>query len=174
MHRRVLSAVLSGAVYFAATSFAQEHRKPPKKPDQPFIVYVYTKGLTNEDVDMPKVAKEVSKQIARKKKWLKVVDESDNADVVVEVLTHLVHEQHRRELNMRVNDKGVGKSYYDENWITERHRIETRITLPGGVQKMFTGVDERERGGSLKGAARNLSDQLEDYCKENYWELVAG
>jgi hypothetical protein len=74
---------------------------------------------------------------------------------------------------MRVNDRGTGKNYYDNNWITERHRIQTRVTLPSGAQKMFMGADERERGGSMKGAASHLAKQLEEYCKENYWDLVS-
>ena len=56
MHRRVLVAIFCGVAYLAATSFAQEQRKPPKKPDRPFMVYVYTEGvapfeniLDNED-----------------------------------------------------------------------------------------------------------------------------
>ncbi|GMR22269.1 MAG: hypothetical protein BMS9Abin37_0606 [Acidobacteriota bacterium] len=173
MHRRVLIAIVCGVVYFGTTSFAQEQRKPPKKPDRPFMVYVYTEGLTNEDVDMPKVAEEVSKRVAKKKKWLKIVNDRESADIIIEVLTHLVHEQHRMELDTRVNDTGTGKTYYDSNWITERHRIETRVTFPSGAQKMFTGADERDRGGSMKGAAGNLAKQLENYCKENYWNLVA-
>ena len=174
MHRRALVAMVCGVAVLGATSFAQEQqRKPPKKPDQPFMVYVYTEGLTNEDVDMPKVTREVSKRVGKKKKWLKIVEDRESADVIIEVLTHLVHEQHRRELDMRVNDQGTGKNFYDNNWITERHRIETRVTLPSGAQKMFTGADERERGGSMRGAAANFAKQLERYCKENYWDLVA-
>jgi len=173
MHRRVLGITLSALAYLAAIGFAQEQRKPPKKPDQPFLAFVYTEGLTNEDVDMPGVAEEVSKRIAKKKKWLKVVDSRDGADIVMEVLTHIVNEQSRTVLDMRVNDQGVGKNYYENTFISERHRIETRITLPDGTQKVFTGVDERDRGGSVKGAASNLASQLEDYCKEHYWDLVA-
>lgn len=173
MHRRVLIAIVWGVVCFVTTSFAQEQRKPPKKPDQPFMVYVYTEGLTNEEVDMPKVTKEVSKRVAKKKKWLKVVDDRASADVIIEVLTHEVHEQHRTELDMRVNDQGTGKNYYDSNWVAERHRIETRVTLPSGAQKMFTGVDDRKRGGNMKRAASHLAEQLEDYCKEHYWDLVS-
>ena len=172
MHRRVLWITLSAAAYLGAIGFAEEQRKPPKKPDQPFLVFVYTEGLINEDVDMPRVAEEVSQRIAKKKKWLKVVEGRGGADIVVEVLTHLVSEQHRTVLDMRVNDRGTGKHYYDKSFVTERHRIETRITLPNGTQKSFTGADERDRGGSVKGAASDLARQIEDHCKEHYWELV--
>lgn len=177
MHRRALIGLTGSLLFWASTiaiaSSSQEPRKPPKKPEQPFTVYVFTEGLTNEDVDMPKVAEEVAKRIGSKKNWLKVVDEREGADFVVEVLTHLVSEQHRRELDMRVDFRGTGKSYYDNNWITERHRIEARVTLPTRAQKILTGADERERGGSVKGAANHLAEQLEDYSKENYWDLVA-
>ncbi len=170
MQGRVLIAVLS-AVFLGSFSLAQEQRKTPKRPDQPFTVFVYTEGLKNDDVDMPKVAKEVAKRIG-KKKWLKVVKTHDDADIVVEVLTHLVNEQHRTRIDSRVNVGGVGKTYYDSNFVTERHRIETRVTLPDRRQKLLTGADDREQGGSMKGAASNLAGQLEDHCKENYWRFV--
>lgn len=173
MDRRVLLAAFCATALLAVSVIAQEQKKPPKKPEQPFMVYVYTEGLTNEDVDMPKVAKEVSNRVGKKKNWLKIVDDRESADIVVEVLTHIVHEQHRRELDMRVDLSGTGKNFYDNNWLTERHRIETTVTLPSGAQRSMTGADEREKGGSLKGAAGNFADQLETYCKENYWKLIS-
>jgi hypothetical protein len=173
MHRRVFATVLCVAFSVVTTSFAQEERQPPKKPEQPFTIYVFTQGLANESVDMPQVTDEVSKRVAKKKKWLKLVDDRESADLVVEVLTHIVNEVHVRELDTRVNDQGVGKNFYDRNYLSERHRIETRITLPSGGQTMITGVDERKQGGSVKGAASNLAEQLENHCKEHYWEWVA-
>ena len=170
MHRRVLTALLA-AVFLGSFGFAQEERKTPKRPDQPFTVFVYTEGLKNDDVDMPKVAKEVAKRIG-KKKWLKVVKTHDDADIVVEVMTHLVNEQHRTKIDSRVNLRGVGKNYYDYNFVTERHRIETRVNFPDRSQKLLTGADDREQGGSMKGAASNLASQLEEHCKENYWHFV--
>lgn len=170
MHRRVLFTIVCSWVLSAA-SFAQEQRKTPKKPEKPFTVFVFTEGLTNEDVDMPKVTKEVANRV-NKKKWLDTTDDRDSADMVIEVLTHAVHEQHRTELDMRVNYRGTGKSYYDNTWLTERHRIEARVTLPTGAQRMITGADEREKGGSVKGAASHLANQLEDLCKENYWDYI--
>ena len=97
MTRRVLWITFSVVAYLAAIGFAGQQRKPPKKPDQPFRVLVYTEGLTNEDVDMPRGAEEVSKRIAKKKRWLKVVDTRDGADIVVEVLTHLVDDAHTKQ-----------------------------------------------------------------------------
>ena len=172
MQRLSVAAVLGGLICVGSVALAQEQRKPPKNPDKPFTVYLFTDGLTNEDVDMPRVTEEVSKRVAKNKKWFKVVDEREGADFVIEMLTHAVQEQHRRELDMRVDLQGTGKNYYDNNWITERHHIESRVTLPSGAQKMFTGADDREKGGSLKGAATNLANQLETYCKENYWSLI--
>lgn len=173
MHHHLRAIVFCIAVSLVTTCFAQEERKPPKKPEQPFTVYVFTVGLANESVDMPKVTDEVSKRIAKKKKWLKVVDDRDSADIVIEVLTHIKNEVHVRELDMRVNDQGTGKNFYDKNYLSERHRIESRVTFPSGGQTMITGVDERKQGGSVKGAASNLAAQLEDHCKEHYWELIA-
>ncbi len=171
MHQR--AAVIGLFAFLTATGLDAQDRKPPKKPDQPFKVFVFTEGLTNEDVNMPAVSKEVAKRIGKKKKWLKVVDSRDEADIVVEVLTHAVHEQHRTRLESRVNVGGVGKSWIDNNFLTESHYIETRVDFPDGTQQLLRGVDERERGGSLKGAASRLAKNLEERCKENYWAFVA-
>ena len=167
----IFTAVLA-TVGPAILGLAQEERTPPKKPERPFAVFVYTEGLTNDEVDMPEVASEVAKRIDKKKRWLDVVASRDEADVVVEVMTHAVNEQHRTKIDSRVDFRGVGKNYYDTNFVTEWHRIEARITFPDGSQRMLTGRDERERGGSVKGAASDLAKRLEETCKENYWDLV--
>jgi hypothetical protein len=172
MYRRVLFSTVSVVAYLATIGFAEAQRKPPKKPEQQFLVFVYTEGLTNEDVDMPRVTEEVSKRIAKKKRWLKVVDSRDRADIVVEVLTHVVNTQSRTVLDYRVDDQGIGKHLYENTFVSEKHRIETRITLPDGTQKIFTGADERDHG-SMKRAATDLADQLEEHCKENYWDFVS-
>jgi len=44
--------------------------------------------------------------------------------------------------------------------------------VPQGSLLILT-THEPERGGRMKGAASNLAEQLEDHCKEHYWELVA-
>jgi hypothetical protein len=173
MHRRAQRITLVVVALLTANGFAQEQRKPPKKPNQPFQVFVFTEGLTNEDVDMPRVADEVSKRIAKKKKWLKLTDSRDRANIVVEVLTHIVDEQSRTVLDYRVDDQGIGKHLYENTFVSERHRIETRITLPDGTQKLFIGRDERDRGGNVERAASDVAEQLEEHCKDNYWDFVS-
>ena len=155
---------------------AREQRKPPKKPVSPFAVFLFVKEAANQEIDLQPVSDEVANRVAKKKKWLKVVDNRDDADIVVEVLTHRIDEQEHRRLDLRVDRSGDVNVYDHKNWVywvSDRHRIETRVTLPSGAQKMFTGEDGRERGGSLGGAASDLAEQLEDFCKKNYWDLVA-
>ena len=162
--------------YLGADALAREQRKLPQKIDSPFAVFVLVKEAPNQEIDLRAVTDEVANRVAKKKKWLKVVDNRDDADIVVEVLAHLMAEEEHRRLDLRRAGSGDVNMYNNRNWVywvSERHRIETRVTLPSGAQKMFTGVDEHERGGSMKGAASNLANELEDYCKENYWALVA-
>ena len=172
MFRRVLLLTLPFLIGSTSLGLATQQRKAPKRPNKVFLVYVYTDGLVNEEVDMPRAANEVSKRIGKKKKWLKVIDNRESADVVVEVLTHAVSEQSRTLLDYRVDDQGIGKHLYEDTFVSIRHRIETRVSFPDGTQKLFTGEDKRDRGGSIKGAASSLANQLEDYCKDNYWTLV--
>ena len=162
MARRVLLLTLPSLIGLTSLGLATEQRKAPKRPEEVFLVYVYTEGLVNEDVDMPRAANEVSKRISKKKKWLKVVDSRERASIVVEVLTHIVDEQSRTLLDYRVDDQGIGKHLYEDTFVSTRHRIEARVTFPDGTQKIFTGEDKRDRGGSIKGAASSLANQLED------------
>jgi len=165
-------SVLSVLVGFLSAPAPAQERKLPDEPEQRFKVFVFTEGLTNEHVNMPKVSEEVAERIGKKDDWLEVVDTRDDADIVVEVLTHAVHERHRTRLEPRVNASGVGKSWVDENFVTEAHVIESRINFPDGTQRLIRGIDERDRGGSIKGAASNLAEDLEEHCKENYWKLI--
>lgn len=169
MLRVSVFSVLLGLV---CAPVAAQQRQPPDEPEQPFKVFIYTEGLTNEHVNMPKVAEQVAERIGKKDDWLEVVNARDDADIVVEVLTHAVHERHRTRLEPRVNATGVGKSWVDENFVTEEHVIESRVNFPDGTQRLIRGIDDRDRGGSVKGAASKLADDLEDHCKENYWKLI--
>ncbi|GMR22268.1 MAG: hypothetical protein BMS9Abin37_0605 [Acidobacteriota bacterium] len=175
MWTRTLSASLLVVAGLGAGTLAREQTKPPSKPDSPFAVFLLAKEAVNEEIDLQTVTDELANRVAKKKTWLKVVDKRDEADIVVEVLAHLVTEEEHRRLDLRVDTSGDIKVYEHKNWvywISDRHRIEIRVTLPSGAQKMLTGEDGRERGGSLAGAASNVAEQLEDLCKKNYWDLV--
>lgn len=169
---RSRSTSLSIVFVLACAGLGAQERKPPKKPEKPFAVFIFTEGLTNEHVDMPAVTEEVENRTARKKNWLRIVDGREKADIIVEVLTHAVHEQRRTRFNSRVNMTGTGKTMVEETFVAERHHIETRVDFPDGSQVLITGVDNRERGGTMKGAASNFADKLEDHCKEHYWDLI--
>lgn len=177
MRGRALGASLLAVVCLGADGVAREPAKPPKNPDAPFAVFLSVGASANQRNHLQPVTDEIANRVAKKKKWLKVVENRDDADIVVEVLAHLVDEQEHVRLDLGRGSGGGDVNIHNNRnwvyWVSERHRIETRVTLPSGAQKMFTGADERERGASMKGAASNLVNELEDYCKENYWDLIA-
>ena len=176
MWRSALIISFFGVAYLGADALAREQRKPPQKIDSPFAVFLFARETPNQGIDLRAVTDEVANRVAKKKKWLKVVDNRDDADIVVEVLAHLMADEEHRRLDLRRAGRGDVNMYNNRNWVywvSERHRIETRVTLPGGAQKMLTGEDGHERGGSLEGAASDLAEQLEDYCKVNYRDLAS-
>lgn len=165
-------AALGVVVFCAGLDAAENQPKPPKKADVPFTVHVFTEAKGSPEImeRIDDTTQEISKRIGKKKKWFRSTPSRDSAEITVEIVSHVINRQHVSQLDSRVNATGVGKSWVDTNYLVEHHYIEARVTLLGS-QKMFTGHDERKRGGNMKRAADDLIKQIESYCQENYWEL---
>lgn len=168
-----LALALAG-VLTAGVLAADDERPVPDEPDEVFTVFVFTEQPDDEDAKfkMSKVTEELSKRIKDHKKWFHVDKRADRAEISVEVMNHTLEERMRTRMEYRVDATGLNKQLVDVNWNEEHHFVEARIDLPGGHQKLITGADERERGGSLKGACKDLADELESLVKERYWDLV--
>lgn len=147
----------------------------PDEPEERFTILVFTEQPDDEEaeVSLSRVTEEVAKCIKDRKKWLFVTDRPERAEITVEVMNHTLDERMRTRMEHRVDATGVNKQLVDVTWNEEHHFIEARVLLPGGYQKLLTGADVRERGGSFKRAASNLAEELEALVKERYWDLVA-
>jgi hypothetical protein len=168
----VVLVIIASAL--AAAADTPEQRPVPDEPDEPFTIFVFTKQADDKDakVKVSKVTEEVAKRIKDRKKWFFVSKRADRAEIEVEVMNHTLEERMRTRMEYRVDATGVNKQLVDVNWNEEHHFIEARVTLPDGHQVLLTGADERERGGSLKGAASDFAGKLEELVKEKYWDLV--
>ncbi len=115
---------------------------------------------------MRNVVDEVKKRVKGRKKWFVTREERASADILVEVTGHRVTERMRTRNEYRVDSTGLGKQLVEVTWTEEHHFIGARIHLPGGNQNILEGVDTREKGGSLKGAASDLAEKLEALVEE--------
>ncbi|HXV64496.1 MAG TPA: hypothetical protein VEK15_27610 [Vicinamibacteria bacterium] len=169
---RVAFGLIAALVVRAATA---DERPVPDEPEEQFTILVLTEEPDDREAKVPlsKVTEEVAKRIKDRKKWFLVSKRPDRAELTVEVMNHALEERMRTRMEYRVDATGTNKELVDITWNEEHHFIEARIHLLGGHQTLLTGADERERGGSLKGAASDLAEKLEALVKEQYWDLVA-
>lgn len=144
------------------------------EPDEAFAVYVFTNleddPEKDDKYDVEKVTKEVKNRIKKDKKWFIVTDSPEKADIKLEIVRHTVNAQVRHRMDARVNATGTGKDWVTETWMQEHHYLEVETDTYGRKQ-VIEAQDAREKGGSLKKAAENLTEQLETYCRENYEDL---
>ncbi|HSF14278.1 MAG TPA: hypothetical protein VLK65_01850 [Vicinamibacteria bacterium] len=132
----------------------------PTSPTERFTLLVLTAQPDDKEAKVPlsKVTEEVAKRIKDRKSWFLVSNRRDRAELTVEVMNHTLEERMRTRMEYRVDATGTNKELVDITWNEEHHFIEARIHLPGGHQTLLTGADERERGGSFKGAASDLAE----------------
>ena len=146
----------------------------PDKPDEAFAVYVYSSleddPAKDDEYDADKVTKEIRNAVKKDKKWFIVTESPEKADIMLEIVRHTVNAQVRHRMVSRVNATGVGKDWVTETWMQEHHYLEVGIDTYGREQ-ILEAHDTREKGGTLKKAAENLTEQLETFCRENYEEL---
>ncbi len=166
-----LTGILCSVV---GVTLAADQRPVPEEPAERFTVLVFTNQPDDPEskYSMSKVAREVTKRIKKHKKWFLVSDNPDKAEIRLEVLRHSVSERMRVSMEYRMDSSGTGKHLIDVSTMEELHFIEARVDLPGGIQVLVKGADERVENGSLKRAAQNFAKNLEALCRARYWELA--
>ena len=171
--RRTLLVFGAALVLGNALQAEQKNRKPPKRAEPAFTVFVFSESRGSPDFHkrIDKGLEEVVKRVRKNNKWFQLSESREGTEIIVEILSHVVREEHVNQLMTRVNQTGIGKSWVDDNFIREYHMLEARVSFLG-TQKILTGRDERARSGNIKNAAANLVKLVESYCKENYWELA--
>lgn len=156
----------------AVSSVLARAQAPPKNPEQPFKVFVFTKALSDPDDgnSVARTAKEVGKKLEDRKKWFRLVSERDEADIVVEVLDQT---ESRRTVGTYTprpdntapgdpqitNIYGVGRSYLLETrvFVSKAEPFDMNVTADGN----------RPRD-----SAKPFAQQLHTFCRLNYWTLM--
>ncbi len=158
----------------------KEAQSPPKRPDERFTVYVETtpqfSSTSGETTD--RVLEIVRDRLKKRKTWLFLTDDPSKAEVRVWILGHRVLEEHVTTLETRVRDRArrepdevAAVEYVDANYLSKRHYLRAQVGVLG-LGRAIVGHDGRKKGASLDRASANLAQGLEEYLKENYWDLT--
>jgi tetratricopeptide (TPR) repeat protein len=175
----MFTAALFSLCVAAVPSQPKDTKSPPKRPAERFTVYVETapRFASTSGESTESVLEKVSGKIKKRKGWLFLTEAPDKAEVRVQILGHRVREEHMTSISSRVRDRprwddqGPPVDYVDENYVSERHYLQAGVTVLGRV-RVLAGHDGRKKGASLDRAAATLAENLEEYLKENYWDLT--
>lgn len=165
-----LSVVLAAGLQTAGT------RPPPKEAEEPFAVYVFTEvpGDADDGDSLGRTAEEVAKKIRDRKKWFRIVETREEADLVVELLDQATKESsgrtymRKREGTSRtVQRDTLGVVGFGD--IREDHTLLTRVYVPKGEPfEMQAETDGRRP----RDAAKPYALRLELFVRQNYWTLM--
>jgi hypothetical protein len=147
MRYLVAAGLVAGTLVLA--SGAAEAGKGPKKPDRPFAIHVFTGSTEKDALDS---TADVRKVIAEKKAdWFTLTENRREADVVLEVTG--------REWTQK-----------SENVI---HGRMTAANLDGAhiIGQAIPGILDLHKG-AWRGAAENMANRAEKFCRETYDDLV--
>lgn len=115
---------------------------------EPFAIHIVTTPRGAEDAkERMRLAVEDAEQIAELSDWIDLVDDRDDADIVIEIKAYLL-----------ADDESV-------------HYIYTKMDVLG-EEILLVGVDER-RHAERKRAVSDFMEKLQDFCAENYVRLDA-
>jgi hypothetical protein len=146
----------------AATLLSQEERSPPpKQPAEPFRIIVFSdpRGEPEAVARVRDAESACHKTLKRRKKWFAAVSDRQQAEIVMEIKASWMEE---RMITERSPMSGT-----PINTAREHHTLLAEVSIFGG----HLGLRSDDRP-SVKAAASSLMDELEEFCKKNYWEIL--
>ena len=156
---------------FAASGVAAG-AQAPRRPPEPFSVFVHPSEPDDPELreGLEKAAEELRDRVRGRRNWFRVVDDAEEAAITLRVINYrtsqtMLPKLERLFINGRVE-------LVERSEIVEFHYVDA-VALAGGLRQTLTGLDERETGPSLRNAASNLAEQLEEFCKDNYAALTS-
>lgn len=134
--------------------------------DEPYRVFVTSsaKGDPSVVATIEEGAVEVENRIRKKKRAFVLVDAREGADVVVDLHAYWVREQMKTHTEIRRS--ATASHAIDVNEVEEHHSLRAIVSVFGTPREM-TGAEIKKSGASVRGAARDLVDQIERYLKAN-------
>jgi len=165
-HEVKAASVLLGFYLVAAA------QSPPKYPDEPFDVYVFTDTPSEPDdkSSIEKTTEEVAKRLGKRKKWFHLVASRDEAELIVEVLNQWEGRDASRTYVRRADNADPSDpqitSFLD---VDKAFTLETKLFMPQAapIPMKVSGEGRRPRD-----IAKTFAERLESFCRMNYWILM--
>ena len=165
-------ALIVFALLATGTSSAGGQEKAPRRPPEPFRVFVHTsdpadaalKAKLEEAVPM------VRERVERRRKWFQLTGSAETAEITLRVINYRTAQVMLPKLEGMIIKGQV--SLAETSKIVEFHYVDA-VALAGEARENLTGLDERDYGPSLRNAASHLAEELERFCKDNYPTLAA-
>ncbi len=165
---RSLVALLAVAIVLPALAFSQ---RAPRRPPEPFPVAV-VEGSAADDAmaeRLREAAEVVRDRVGDRDRWFRIVDATDDARIVLRLADYRVAETMTPKVQRQILDGAP--ILVEGSVVVETHSLNAVVVIRGEAAALV-GLDERERGASLRNAASDLAEELEQYCKDNY-QLLA-
>ena len=170
---RSVPALVVLALFFAASAAGQEE-KVPRRPPDPFRVFVHTGGLIHTGdpanatlrAQLEEAMRMVRKRVERRRDWFQLAESADTADISLRIISY--RQGHPRDLEGR----GGRTEAMGDCWAMEFNYVDA-VALAGDRRARLSGLDYRcvETGPSLRNAASHLAEELERFAKDNYAAL---
>ena len=164
---RISGLILAPVALLALAASATGQDKAPRRPPQPFRVFVYATPTADAALQatLDDALPMVRERVMRRNKWFRLVDSAVTAEVTLRIT-------HYRQANLNLSVRGnLSRSMYG-CWATEYHYVDA-VALAGDVRAALSGLDHRcvESGPSLRSAAGHLAEELERFARDNYGAL---
>jgi hypothetical protein len=126
-----------------------EAAKGPKKPENPFMVHVFTrsadKGATDSLGDVRRAIEE------KKVDWFRLTDDARQADIVLEI---------------------TGRDWSQDKENIVYGRLTTaNVDRAEIIGQAIPGILDLHKG-AWRGAAENMANRLERFCRDTYSDLA--
>lgn len=156
---------------FAASAVAAG-AQAPRRPPEPFSVFVHPSDPDDPNLrrGLETAAREVQDRVRGRRNWFRIVQSAEDAAITVRVINYRTSQTMLPKLERLIINGRV--ELVERSEIVEFHYVDA-VALASGLRQTLTGLDERETGPSLRNAASNLAEQLEEFCKDNYVALTS-
>lgn len=108
--------------------------------------------------------REVRDRVQRREKVFRLAESAESADVTLRLTNYRTAQVMRPKLERLILDGTV--TLVERSEVIEVHYVDA-IVAAGEARESLTGLDERDRGASLRNAASHLVDELERFCEEH-------
>lgn len=158
----ILAPVALGALAAAAGEY-----EAPRRPPEPFRVFVYATPTADAAVQATLVdaLPMVRERVMRRAKWFRLVDSAEKAEITLRIT-------HYRQANLNPTVQGNWTVPMYGCWETGYHYVDA-VALAGDAREALSGLDHRcvDVGPSLRNAASHLAEELERFARDNYGAL---